>query len=121
MTLESWLHTQVWDTPPPRKKRSGKKRHHRRGPARNWKYKAWIRGLPSCVSGQTGCEAAHTGTDGGMRQKPSDYSCVPLTPEEHREYHQHGKQAFEQKYSISFEMEVKKLNSVWFQYSGLVK
>lgn len=56
-----------------------------------------------------------------MRQKASDYSCVPLTPAEHREYHQHGKQAFELKYSVSFEAEVKKLNSVWFQYSGLVK
>ena len=34
------------------------------GPPRDYRYRAWIRSLPSPVSGQSGCEAAHTGTDG---------------------------------------------------------
>jgi Protein of unknown function (DUF968) len=92
-----------------------------RGPARNWKYRAWIRTLPSAVSGQEGCEAAHTGSDGGMRQKASDYSCIPLTPEEHREYHQIGKADFEAKYGIDCATLVKRLNRDWFQYGRLVK
>lgn len=121
MNLDSWLYSKVWDVPIPRKKRTSKMRHQKRGPARNWKYRAWIRTLPSCVSGRTGCEAAHTGADGGMRQKASDYSCVPLTPEEHREYHQIGKQAFERKHGVCFADEVYKLNQIWFQYSGMVK
>jgi hypothetical protein len=34
------------------------KRKARRGPARDAKYRAWIRTLPSVVSGRMGCEAA---------------------------------------------------------------
>ncbi len=118
--LESWLHYKIWDAPPIRK-RKVKAKHSKRGPARNWKYRAWIRTLPSCVSGLMGCEAAHTGTDGGMRQKASDYSCVPLTPEEHREYHQIGKQEFEAIHEVCFADEVEKLKRIWFQYAGMVK
>lgn len=55
------------------------RRRPRRGPARSWRYKGWIRALPSVVSGRLGCEAAHT-QNNGMRSKGSDFSCVPLTP-----------------------------------------
>jgi len=120
INLESWLHYKVWGAPPIKKKKA-KMRHFRRGPARNPKYRAWIRTLPSCVSGIEGCEAAHTGTDGGMRQKSSDYTCVPLTPAEHAEYHQIGKQAFEAKYSVCFTAEVAKLKRIWFEYSRGIK
>ena len=85
----------------------------RRGPVRNAAYLRWIRTLPSLVSGRGPCDACHTGTDGGMSQKASDLSCVPLTREEHQEYHQHGKRAFERRYRVSFAREVKRLNAEW--------
>ena len=49
-----------------------------RGPARSWRYRAWIRTLPCAACGHNrDIEAAHTGSDGGKAQKSSDYSCVP--------------------------------------------
>jgi hypothetical protein len=88
---------------------------------RNSRYKAWIRTLPSAVSGYRGCEAAHTGSDGGAKLKASDYSCIPLTMREHAEYHQIGKQSFERKYGLSCEDVVRRLNEVWFRFSREVK
>lgn len=92
---------------PPRKSKNG--------PPRDYRYRAWIRTLPSAVSGQAGCEAAHTGTGGGMRQKASDYSCIPLIPEEHLEYHTIGKKDFYLKYGLDVEGLVKRLNDLWFR------
>lgn len=48
-----------------------------------------------------------------MRQKASDYSCIPLTAAEHREYHQIGKRAFEAKYGLDCAALVAELNRVW--------
>ena len=93
----------------------------RRGPARSWKYRAWIRSLPSVVSGWDGCEAAHTGDDGGMGQKAADYSCIPLTPIEHRRYHQIGRDRFELRFGISCRELVKRLNQLWRTCSAEVK
>lgn len=91
-------------------------------PKRNWKYRQWIRTLPSAVSGiEGGIEAAHTGGDGGMSMKASDYSCIPLTVEEHREYHQIGKSAFEAKHNLDCAVLVRRLNAVWFKHSQDVK
>ena len=84
-------------------------------------YKAWIRTMPSAVSGYRGCEAAHTGSDGGAKLKASDYSCIPLTPAEHAEYHQIGKESFERKYGISCAGWVERLNGTWFRFSREVK
>ncbi len=95
------------------------RRWPRRGPARSWRYKGWIRTLPSVVSGRLGCEAAHT-QNNGMRSKGSDFSCVPLTPEEHREYDA-GRVAFERKYDLAMTAVVRKLNGLWFSYGGQVK
>jgi hypothetical protein len=92
-----------------------------RGPARNWKYKGWIRSLPSAVSGAHGCEAAHTGNDGGMAQRASDYSCIPLTHDEHMELHRIGREAFETRYDINLAAVVRSLQHCWFAYSGLTK
>jgi hypothetical protein len=83
-------------------------------PARNWRYRAWIRTLPSAVSGLTPCEAAHTGAH-AIGQKSSDYNSIPLTPEEHREYHAIGREAFELRYSLDIAALVERLNSCWFQ------
>jgi hypothetical protein len=114
-----YLRFAVWgETEHPRR---SPRRRSGRGPARNWKYRAWIRSLPSAVSGAEGCEAAHTGDDGGMAMKASDYSCIPLTPEEHREYHRVGRVAFELATGINCKALVKRLNHDWFAYSREVK
>ena len=90
----------------------------RRGSPRDDAYLEWIREL-SCV----GCgiegrsEAAHTGTDAGMRMKASDYSCVPLCSGCHTQapgaYHRVGKRAFEQRRALSFARIVERLNREW--------
>ena len=95
-------------------------RKARRGPARSWKYKAWIRSLPSAVSGRPGCQAAHTGDDGGMSMKSSDYSCIPLTAEEHMEFDA-GREAFCGKHGLDVRGVVRRLNHDWFAYRRLVK
>jgi hypothetical protein len=69
--------------------------------------------LPSVVSGCSPCEAAHTGTDGGMALKASDFTCIRLTWEEHREYHAIGKVAFERKHGMSCADVVWELNRAW--------
>jgi hypothetical protein len=84
-----------------------------RGPVRSSKYRAWIRTQASVVSGLLGCEAAHTGSDGGMRQKASDLSCLPLTPAEHLEYHRIGKPDFEARHGIDCADLVREFNAVW--------
>lgn len=98
------------DRKPPAK---AKRFSTRKGPPRDEVYKTWIRTLPSIVSGLMLCEACHTGDDGGMSMKASDYSCVPLTTEEHREYHRVGKAAFEQGYGLNFARACKALTTEW--------
>src|SRR3954451_24651277 len=71
----------------------------RRGPARDTEYRTWIRTWPCAACGSTvHVEAAHTGNDGGMSIKASDYSCIPLCQDCHRvgsfAYHRLGRAAF---------------------------
>ena len=96
--LQDYLVYQVLGTqkkPPQQQSQSSRRRkaQPRKGPPRNEAYKAWIRTLPSLTSGRTPCDACHTET-GGMSMKASDETVVPLTREEHQEYHQLGKRAF---------------------------
>src|ERR1022692_4640964 len=62
-------------------------------------------------------EAAHTGTDGGMSQKASDYSCVPLCADCHTQapgaYHRAGRGTFERRNRLSFASIVARLNREW--------
>jgi len=82
------------------------------------RYRAWIRTLDCLVPL---CEfrpvhAAHTGSDGGIALKASDWSCVPLCPFHHLGiYHAKGKQEFEDRYQISFACEVERLNASFRQ------
>lgn len=77
-----WLFCQVWGEMPKRK--APKRRAGGRGPARSWKFKAWIRTLACACCGSTyRVEAAHTGSDGGAKQRASDFSCIPLCWECH--------------------------------------
>jgi hypothetical protein len=89
----------------------------RRGPARNPRYLAYIRTLPCCVCGAFRVEASHTGSDGGMRQKASDFSAVPLCHRCHRTgkraYHVIGKRAFEALHAISFDAIAARLMAEW--------
>ena len=86
--------------------------------ARNWKYKAWVRTLPCAVCGATPSEAAHTGNDGGMKLKASDYSCVPLCCDCHTQgplsYHRLGRVDFELRHGLDLKALVKRLNRLWF-------
>lgn len=88
-------------------------------PERDEKYKAWIRTLPCCITGCiTECnrgriEAAHTGSDGGMRLKASDRSCVPLCHYHHAVYYHGlnaGKRTLEALHAIDFRATVERLN-----------
>lgn len=66
-------------------RRAPRRRTGLRGPVRDRKYLSWIRTLPCAACGTTHqIEAAHTGSDGGMRQKASDTSCVPLCHDCHQ-------------------------------------
>jgi len=114
----SWLYREVNGEAPPRKpiKRASTLS---RKPARNWKYRAWIRTLPcACCGLEPAGEAAHTGNDGGMGMKASDYSVVPLCVNCHTQgpgaYHRIGKQAFELAHNVCFKDLVKRLNRIWF-------
>ena len=55
-----------------------------------------------------------------MSSKGPDFSCVPLTLEEHAEYDA-GRVAFEKRYGVSMVDVVKRLNQEWFAYAGRVK
>lgn len=69
---------------------------------------AFIRKLPSVVSGEYGCEACHIRAGSavhrkkhtGMAQKPDDFWTLPLTPAEHREQHSENELEFWRKYGI---------------------
>lgn len=113
-----WIYYQVHGTKPPRKP---PQRSSGRGPARNWKYKTWIRSLPCVACGGTyDVEAAHTGADGGTSQKASDYSCIPLCSDCHTQApdsHHRDRQACERKiyrrHNTSVAQLVKSLNREW--------
>ena len=70
---------------------------------------AFIRTLPSAVSGVYGCEACHIRTGSaahnkkvtGKAQKPSDCWTLPLTPDEHRDQHSGSEMAFWNRYGIN--------------------
>ena len=90
----------------------------RKGPPRDAAYLAWIREMPCIACGiERQSEAAHTGRDGGMRQKASDYSCVPLCGGCHTQdsdsYHRIGKRAFEERHGLRFAAVVDRLQREW--------
>jgi hypothetical protein len=112
---ERWAITQILGRTPRRYpvRRTGRNRPHV-----DEQYKAWVRTLPSVVSGAYGCDAAHTGSDGGMGYKAHDKTTVPLTRKEHIEYHRIGRRAFEAKYMISFDAIVERLNAQYAARGG---
>jgi hypothetical protein len=114
--LERWLMREIHgieiSRKPPRRSIGN------RGPARNWKYRQWIRSLPCSVCGLEPCrEAAHTG-DHGLGSKASDYSCIPLCSDCHTfaagSYHRLGRQEFERRHALEIHSLVGRLNRLWF-------
>ena len=113
-----WLYQQVHGTKP---KRRSPRRSSSRGPARSWRFKAWIRTLACASCGSShDVEAAHTGSDGGMRQKASDYTCIPLCSDCHTQAqhsHHRDREACEARVLARLRMTiadlVKDLNREW--------
>lgn len=77
---------------------------------------AFIRKLPSVLSGQFGCEACHIRIGSavhrkkhtGMQQKPDDSWTLPLTPAEHKQQHSENELLFWRSYGIDpFELAIK--------------
>jgi hypothetical protein len=103
----------------PAERRLRRRSYAKRGPARDWKYLAWVRSLPCLVCGRAPAEAAHTGSDGGLRQKSSDYSCVPLCREHHtmasRSYHAGSRAEFERRHGIDLAVVVENLNAEFWE------
>lgn len=115
MNLSRWLAYTVFGTKtlPTRRKHT-----RRRGPARDWKYRAFVRTFPCAACGRLdGIEAAHTGHDGGMSQKSSDFSCVPLCAEHHRAYDNgiRSNHLFEADWGISMARISRDLNRLYFE------
>jgi hypothetical protein len=117
--LEVYLAHVVLGRKLPQRERVGpQSRPPRKGPARDEEYKDWVRTLACCACGVEGrSEAAHTGADGGMSMKASDYSCVPLCADCHTQapgaYHRIGKRAFEQSKGLCLVALVAELQREW--------
>jgi len=88
----------------------------KRRPLRDPKYLSWIRTM-SCraTASHDHVEAHHVPQrgQGAVGRKCSDRRAVPLTAEMHREYHAIGRDAFEQRYGVSFEREIIELNRIY--------
>lgn len=92
--------------------RSGKDTKRIEDPA----HLAFIRKLPSAVSGKQPCEACHIRAGSaihrkkhtGGQQKPDDAWCLPLTAEEHREQHGGDELEFWRRHGIDpFELAIR--------------
>ena len=97
----NWLYFQIHGKKRPR----NAPRKPRKGPPRDSKYLAWVRGLRCTACDSTPSEAAHTGSDGGMSQKASDYTVIPLCTNCHTQapdsYHRLGKSEWEGRTGIN--------------------
>ena len=112
--LSRWLRYRIHD----QLTRRDPRRRPRRGPARDETYKAWIRRQPCCACGwRAPSQAAHVGSDGGMGQRASDYSAVPLCYDCHtgggKAYHRIGRAAFEREHGIDFDYVCEGLFTEW--------
>ena len=112
--FERWLAREVLNREIPRKP----PQRERRGPPRDAQYRAFVRSFPCAACGSMlNVEAAHTGADGGMSMKSSDYSCIPLCSECHwagySAYHRIGLAAFVQHWQMDLPDFVARLKAAW--------
>lgn len=86
-----------------KRKTRSRKGSHRKSPNRWPAHLRWVRTHPCSVPGcEHPSQAAHVrmGTGGGMGLKPGDQFTCPLCPSHHREQHQIGHRAFNEKYDV---------------------
>ena len=112
--LEHFLAREVLGREIPRKP----PQNERRGPARDAEYRAFVRSFPCTACGSSrNVEAAHTGSEGGMSMKSSDYSCIPLCPGCHRvgpfAYHRLGGAQFAARHGLDLAGECARLLAAW--------
>jgi hypothetical protein len=116
MNLSSWLTYVVLGT----QTLNPRRRHHpRRGPARDRLYRAFVRTFPCAACGRCEqSEAAHTGHDGGMSEKASDYSCVPLCAQCHQQYDNglRSNALFEQDWGLDLAKVARDLHRSYFEH-----
>jgi hypothetical protein len=106
--LRSWLVYQVHGRRLPTRRRKP-----RRGPIRLPLYRAWIRHQECCVCESTrNVDPAHIGPH-GFWQKAPDTNCAPLCRKHHDELHATGRETFELKYEICFEIIIEGLFTEW--------
>lgn len=116
--LRRWLMREVHGIDIPRKPPQRASVLGTKKTARSWRYLAWIRTLPCAVCGAQPSEAAHTGSDGGISMKASDYSAIPLCSHCHRmssdSYHALGRDEFEERHGLDLAAIRRRLNRLWF-------
>ncbi len=79
--------------------------------------KAFVKELPSCVSGHGPCVNAHIKGDGGSRK--ADYRfIVPLTDLEHRTLHAMQPARFQAVYGVDLDQAAAETERAWKQFSG---
>ena len=82
----------------------------------------WTHKRVSCASGHRGCVCAHINPanrpPSGMGRKQDARWIVPLTREEHDDYHQHGQVTFEAKWGIDLTLEALDHWAAWLEYEG---
>jgi hypothetical protein len=94
-----------------------RRRKIRRGPARDWRYRAFVRQHACVACGSLRfVEAAHTGPH-GLSSKASDYQCIPLCGWCHTgksgSLRQVGPVQFERAHGISFGGVIERLLEEW--------
>lgn len=104
-----------------RRTRVKKSRGVRRGPWRSEKFRRWIASHGCCVCMRPS-QAAHTEL-GGMSQKGSDASCVPLCPRHHDELDgripgAHGLGAFDLQYGVNLPGIAAAMFDLWKRTTG---
>lgn len=68
---------------------------------RSKKYRDWVKTLPSVISRKPAGDAHHIKAPGfGGTAKCCDAFVIPLTREEHMEFHQIGRESWERKYGV---------------------
>jgi hypothetical protein len=102
-----------------RKRRPGKPR---RGRTYDPAYMRWVKKWPCAACGlEGGSDPCHTKAidRGGMGQKTSDRSCIPLCRVHHREFDQGRYRAtFCERYRLDIDRLVERLNAIYSDYKS---